>query len=101
MNLVKQMLTEVYRVPAVLPREDNLAEIARYLLKDCLVPGADADIQEMVAKGDGCKGIGSPGELSSIKHGGVSFKNYFWFWDFFSSFFLLNHHTWSLLLIPL
>lgn len=44
MNLVKQMLTEVYRVPAVLPGEDNLAEIARYLLKDSLVSGANADV---------------------------------------------------------
>lgn len=73
MNLVKQMLTEVYRVPAVLPRDDNLVEIARYLLKDSSVSGAGTDIEEMVAKGDACKGIATPGELGSFQHGGVSF----------------------------
>lgn len=73
MNLEKQMLTEVYRVPAVLPRKDNLAEIAHCLLKDSLVSEAGADIQEMVAKRDACRGIAAPGELGSFQHGGVSF----------------------------
>lgn len=44
----KQLLTEGYRVPAVLPWEDNLAEIAHYLLKESLVSGAGADTQEMI-----------------------------------------------------
>lgn len=44
----KQRLTEGYQVPAVLPREDNLAEIAHYLLKESLVSGVGSDIREMV-----------------------------------------------------
>jgi len=56
MNLVKQMLTEVYQVPAVLPGEANLAEIACCLLKGSLVSGAGAAVQETLATRDARKG---------------------------------------------
>lgn len=43
----RELLTEGCRVPAVISREDNLAETTRYLLKESLCSGDGADIQEM------------------------------------------------------